>query len=75
MAVIDGSLHGVVLDLMLPDGDGADVLRKIREEGFKTRVCVTTGVSTPGWLSRVSALGADCILQKPIDLSELLEKL
>jgi DNA-binding response OmpR family regulator len=75
IAAIDDSLWGVILDLMLPDGDGAEVLRKIRSMGAKTRVCITTGVSSPVWLQRVQALSPDCILQKPIDLAQLLEKL
>jgi DNA-binding response OmpR family regulator len=75
LAAIDDSLWGVILDLMLPDGDGADVLRKIRSMGSQTRVCITTGVSSPVWLQRVQALSPDCILQKPIDLAQLLEKL
>jgi DNA-binding response OmpR family regulator len=72
---IDESIDAVVLDLMLPDGDGGEVLRMIRSAGLPARVCVTTGVSSPQWLDRVRALGADHILQKPIDLSDLLEKL
>jgi len=75
LAAIDDSLWGVILDLMLPDGDGADVLRKLRSVGSQARVCITTGVSSPVWLQRVQALAPDCILQKPIDLAQLLEKL
>ncbi len=75
LAMIDASVDGIILDLMLPDGDGAEVLRGVRVAGLNARVCVTTGVSSPAWLNRVTALGADCILRKPIDLSELLQKL
>jgi DNA-binding response OmpR family regulator len=75
VAAVDDSIYAVILDLMLPDGDGADVLRKIRAAGYKARVCITTGVSSPMWLDRVQALAPDCILQKPIDLAQLLEKL
>jgi len=74
-AAVNDSFHAVILDLMLPDGDGADVLLAIRGAGLKARVCVTTGVSTPAWLNRVRSLGAHCILQKPIELSALLDKL
>jgi DNA-binding response OmpR family regulator len=74
-AAVDESIYAVILDLMLPDGDGGDVLRKIRAAGYKTHVCITTGVSSPLWLERIQALAPDCILQKPIDLAQLLEKL
>ena len=53
----------------------SQVLRKIRQSGLQSRVCVTTGVGSLAWLDRVRALGADHILQKPIDLSDLLEKI
>ena len=33
----------VLLDLMLPDGDGSEVLQEIRRRGMKTRVCVVSG--------------------------------
>jgi DNA-binding response OmpR family regulator len=72
---LDPAIDTVVLDLMLPDGDGTEVLRRIRAAGSKTRVCVTTGVSSQTWLRQVSDLKPECILRKPIDLAELLDKL
>ena len=63
----------VVLDLMLPDGDGAAVLRHVRKTRPETRVLVTTAVSDPERLRALRALGPDVILQKPIDLNALLK--
>ncbi len=73
MACVDDTFDSVVLDLMLPDGDGADVLQWIRNKGLRARVCVTTGVSSPAWLMRVTAMGANAVLQKPIDIGDLLD--
>ena len=66
----------VVLDLMLPDGDGTDVLRAVRSSAHPAvPVAVTTGVMDPQWLARVEALRPDRILRKPIQIDELLKLL
>ena len=62
----------LVLDLMLPDGAGEAILRKVREDDLPTRVvAVTTGLSDPGRLARVKGLNPDVLLSKPIDPSVL----
>jgi DNA-binding response OmpR family regulator len=65
----------VLLDLMLPDGDGALVLETIRARRLSIRVAVTTGVCDDAWLQRVRDLGAEAVLCKPIDLTGLLQHL
>ena len=65
----------VILDLMLPDGDGLTVLKTIRQTGRASRVFVTTAVSEPDRLRAVHALKPDLVLQKPIDLSALFNSL
>ena len=56
----------VILDLMLPGGDGADLLREVRARGLATKVIVTTGKA---WdqLHDVRALMPDLLLRKPFD--------
>jgi CheY-like chemotaxis protein len=61
----------LVLDLMLPDGNGEDVLRAVRERRLKTRVVVATGTGDEGRLDAVRGLGPDAILRKPLRLAEL----
>jgi two-component system OmpR family response regulator len=63
----------VLLDLMLPDGDGVEVLRQIRESNYTSRVLVTTAVSDPGRLGKVCQLRPEAVLQKPIDVARLLK--
>ncbi|MDR1366056.1 MAG: response regulator transcription factor [Holosporales bacterium] len=64
----------IVLDLLLPDIDGFEVLRKLRESNVPTPVLVLSGVSdTP---DRVKCLnvGADDYLIKPFDREELVSR-
>ncbi|QOV89118.1 response regulator transcription factor [Humisphaera borealis] len=67
--------HTIILDLMLPDGDGSLVLRRVRDQALKTRVTVTTATADAGWIDRVKALNPHAILRKPIELTELMNAL
>jgi DNA-binding response OmpR family regulator len=68
-------IDSVVLDLMLPDGDGSEVLRQIRQQKLQTRVCVVTAASDTHLLDRVKQLNPDSLLHKPIDMDQLLDGL
>jgi len=60
----------IVLDLLLPDGDGETILRKVRTDNLPARVvAVTTGVDDPSRLAAVRELNPDVLLCKPIDLN------
>ena len=61
----------IVLDLGLPDMDGLEVLRRLRQQGVKTPILILTARDAPG--ERVAGLdsGADDYLAKPFDPSEL----
>lgn len=61
----------IVLDLMLPDGDGLDLCRRIRSEGVTTPVLCLTARGEVA--DRVHGLdsGADDYLRKPFALAEL----
>jgi len=74
-AALRGEADLVVLDLMLPDGDGLDVLRALREGGRRTPVlCLTArGQET----DKVMGLGcgADDYVTKPFGLAELFARI
>jgi DNA-binding response OmpR family regulator len=61
----------VILDLGLPDRDGAALLRSMRARDNHTPVLVLTARDEPGDKVRVLDLGADDYLVKPFDLAEL----
>jgi DNA-binding response OmpR family regulator len=65
----------ILLDLMLPDGDGARVLEAVRQSRLASRVVVITGVGDPDHLARVRGLKPEALLRKPVDFTEILEKL
>jgi DNA-binding response OmpR family regulator len=75
LALLDGSTDVVVLDLMLPDGDGAKLLERIRNQKLVTRVVVTTGVSDPDRLEALNVFRPDVVLHKPVLLARLLAEL
>lgn len=65
----------VVLDLGLPDMDGLDVCRRLREQDFDGGIVILT--ARDGELDRVVGLdvGADDYIAKPFALAELLARL
>jgi DNA-binding response OmpR family regulator len=69
--VAAGPVDVVILDLSLPDMDGLDVCRALREGGYEGAILIVT--ARTGELDRVVGLdsGADDYLTKPFGLAEL----
>ena len=65
----------VILDLMLPDGNGYNVLRTIRERDSVTPVLLLTALSEEAHKVRGFRLGADDYVTKPFGLLELLARI
>lgn len=70
--MMDPAPDCIILDLMLPDGDGAVILRKVREDKFPTCVVVTTGCTDRERLDEVEQLRPERLLRKPVDFSQVL---
>ena len=70
-ALASSTFDAIVLDLMLPDGSGLDVLRKMRSDKDPTPVLLLTALDETS--DRIAGLdsGADDYMGKPFDLDEL----
>ena len=65
----------ILLDLMLPDIDGYEVLRRLRDARVETPVLILSGLSETEDKVRGLGFGADDYLTKPFDKSELLARI
>jgi DNA-binding response OmpR family regulator len=61
----------IVLDLGLPDMDGQQVCRTIREHGVNTPILVATGEKDPTHCIRLLDCGADDYITKPYNIDVL----
>jgi two-component system, NtrC family, response regulator AtoC len=63
----------VLLDLMLPDGNGSQVLKRIISDRLDIKVCLTTGCSS----SMIDPLRKDVahVFTKPLDVERLMNVL
>jgi two-component system OmpR family response regulator len=65
----------VLLDLMMPDGDGFDVVRRIRSGGADVPVIILTARDEVQDRVTGFALGADDYVTKPFSLDEVLARI
>ena len=66
-----GTYDAVVLDLRLPDADGFEICRELRQMGSDTRVLMATARDSVEDRVRGLDLGADDYLVKPYAMAEL----
>lgn len=71
----NGNLHLdlAILDVMLPDGDGFQICRKIREESYYPVIMITAKVSDGDKIKGLT-LGADDYITKPFNPLELVAR-
>ena len=65
----------IILDLMLPDMDGYEVLRRLRSAKVRTPILILSGLSEPDQKVKGLGFGADDYLTKPFDKGELVARI
>jgi DNA-binding response OmpR family regulator len=71
----ESTFEVLVIDVMLPDGNGLDLCRRLREQGVRTPILFLTAKGEVD--DRIAGLdaGADDYLRKPFALAELRARL
>ncbi|MGI9648638.1 MAG: response regulator [Acidimicrobiia bacterium] len=72
-ALVENSYDGVLLDLVLPDGDGRNLLAEVRSKPAtaRTAVIMLSANDNSAVKAECFALGADGYLEKPLDVGLL----
>ena len=65
----------IILDLMLPDMDGYDVLKELRDSKVETPVLILSGLTELDNKIKGLGFGADDYLTKPFDKRELIARI
>ena len=65
----------IILDLMLPDIDGYEVLRRLRSARVNTPILILSGLSELDHKIKGLGFGADDYLTKPFDKRELIARI
>jgi len=65
----------IILDLMLPDIEGFEVVRRLRVSRNDTPILILSGLTRPAAKVKGLSLGADDFITKPFDRAELLARI
>lgn len=71
----DDSFDIIILDLGLPDGNGFDVAKKMRDEGVTTPILVLSAEHETDIKVKCLRTGADDYVTKPFDTEELIARI
>lgn len=73
MGLLAQNPNCIILDLMLPDGNGAEILAYVRDRQLPMRIVVTTGAIEWQKMLKISPIPPDLVLQKPVDFKQMLK--
>ena len=71
----DDGIEGVLLDLRLPDMNGLEILKLLREKHPQCRVWIMTAYGTPEVRDEAEQLGIEEFIDKPFQVEELVQRL
>lgn len=74
-SAIEGSFEMIILDLGLPDGDGYEVCKSIRDKNITTPVLILSGEQETDVKVKCLKVGADDYLTKPFNTEELIARM
>lgn len=72
---VENSYDIIILDLGLPDGDGFDLCKAMREQDITTPVLILSAEQETDVKIKCLRVGADDYLTKPFDTEELLARI
>tara|TARA_R110002096_G_scaffold28336_2_gene85868 strand:- start:6626 stop:7297 length:672 start_codon:yes stop_codon:yes gene_type:complete len=72
---IENNYDMIILDLGLPDGDGYEVCKNLRDENITTPVLILSGEQETDVKVKCLKVGADDYLTKPFNTEELIARL
>ena len=65
----------IILDLFMPGMDGLETLRRLREKDPGLHIIILTGEATVERSVEAMKMGASDLLEKPVNINKLLEKI
>jgi CheY-like chemotaxis protein len=68
----DGECRIVIADLRMPDGTGLELLRHLRQGSSRREMILMSSFISAAQRKLALELGADALLEKPFQLSELI---
>lgn len=74
-AAVEGNFDMIILDLGLPDGDGYELCKNIRDKNVLTPVLILSGEQEADVKVKCLRVGADDFLTKPFNTEELIARL
>jgi len=72
VSLLDQTPRFVVLDLLLPDGNGKDLLKQIRDRQLPMKVAIITGSPGKAMLEETRLLNPDALFLKPLNVPRVL---